>query len=478
MIRLLCSLDHSTLLIFIKKTQMNNIKNKNIEKIQIHYDVNIAKTLFAPISHLPWAMLLRSASDTHSDSRFDILVAKPLVTLTTVGKNTEIVTAEQVYHSQACPFELIEQWQNDYIPSINDVEDLPFVGGALGYFSYDLNTRLEKIPQLTCSELNTADLMVGLYDWALVVDHLKKTATVVGQDPYPYWQWLRAQPSTILEPFILKSDWSANLTFAEYQQKFDAIQSYLKAGDCYQINLAMRFNADYVGNEWMAYLKLEHENKAPFSAFIKTPTGAIISVSPERFLKLTGNKIETKPIKGTRPRSAESIQDEALKWDLLNSEKDLSENLMIVDLLRNDIGKVAKPGSVCVPKLFQVESFHAVHHLVTTIEGTLTDHCSPSQLLKACFPGGSITGAPKIRAMTIIEELEPDKRSVYCGSIGYISCNGHMDTNISIRTLVAENGRLYAWGGGAIVSDSKVEDEYQEIKDKLSKILPVLTKHH
>ncbi|MDF4536337.1 aminodeoxychorismate synthase component I, partial [Vibrio parahaemolyticus] len=223
----------------------------------------------------------------------------------------------------------------------------------------------------------------------------------------------------------------------------------------------------YTGSEWQAYLKLEKGNQAPFSAFLRLPQGAILSVSPERFLQVCDRVIETKPIKGTRPRHADKQQDALLKQDLVSAEKDQAENLMIVDLLRNDIGRVAKPGSVHVPKLFDVESFPAVHHLVSTIRATLDEQYQAADLLRACFPGGSITGAPKVRAMEIIEELEPHRRSAYCGSIGYLSRHGKMDTSITIRTLVAYQKQLYAWAGGGLVADSEGAAEYQETLDKL-----------
>jgi para-aminobenzoate synthetase component 1 len=265
------------------------------------------------------------------------------------------------------------------------------------------------------------------------------------------------------------------LTFASYQQRFNQIQEYLLAGDCYQINLAQRFEVNYEGSEWEAFNLINGANCAPFSAFITLPESRILSVSPERFIKLDSRKIETKPIKGTRPRGRDDEQENQFIKSLQNSEKDRAENLMIVDLLRNDIGRVAQAGSVCVPKLFDVETFPAVHHLVSTIHAQLNEKYSAVDLLKASFPGGSITGAPKIRAMQIIEELEPHRRNAYCGSIGYISRHGQMDTSITIRTLVAERGKLYAWAGGGIVADSDCEEEYQETLDKLSKILPILS---
>ncbi|MEF1297205.1 aminodeoxychorismate synthase component I [Vibrio parahaemolyticus] len=380
------------------------------------------------------------------------------------------------YSTQDDPFTLLHQLQEQWLPHVelNKELDLPFVGGALGYFSYDLGRRVETMPEQAEKDLNTPDMAVGLYEWAVVVDHKLKKAYLVGQNIEQAWQWLDKQEVEQSVDFALSGDWQSNMTKESYAIRFDKVQEYLLSGDCYQINLAQRFNAPYQGSEWQAYLKLESANQAPFSAFIRMPESSILSISPERFLELKDRVIETKPIKGTRPRSEDPKQDNANAHDLQTAEKDQAENLMIVDLLRNDIGRVASPGSVHVPKLFDIESFPAVHHLVSTIRANLDEQYSPADLLRACFPGGSITGAPKVRAMQIIEELEPHRRSAYCGSIGYISRHGRMDTSITIRTLVAENHKLYAWAGGGVVADSDCASEYQETLDKLSKILPAL----
>lgn len=442
----------------------------------LEYANDLAITLFSRIESQPWAMLLRSASKTHIDSRFDVLVANPIATLETVAGDTHIKTESQQYLSQQDPFLLLDELQQQLLPNLElDSEwDLPFVGGALGYFSYDLGRRVESMPELATKDLQTPDMAVGLYEWALVVDHKLEKACVVGQNIEQAWQWLNSQSPDDVEDFKLIGDWQSNMTQESYASRFDRVQEYLLSGDCYQINLAQRFNASYQGSEWQAYTKLEAANQAPFSAFIRMPNSAIISVSPERFLELKDNVIETKPIKGTRPRSQNTELDQANAHDLQTAEKDQAENLMIVDLLRNDIGRVASPGSVHVPKLFDIESFPAVHHLVSTIRADLDTQYSAADLLRACFPGGSITGAPKVRAMQIIEELEPHRRSAYCGSIGYISRHGRMDTSITIRTLVAEDNKLYAWAGGGVVADSDCAAEYQETLDKLSKILPAL----
>ncbi|WP_373937376.1 aminodeoxychorismate synthase component I [Vibrio kanaloae] len=454
---------------------MNNNEFRSIQIKPLEYQSTLAKQLFSHIENLPWAMLLRSASESHVDSRYDILVAQPIATFETIGVKTTVNVNEERKVSESDPFELLDQYQQQLLPAAKGHPELPFVGGALGYFSYDLGRRVETLPSLAKRDINAPDMAVGLYEWAIVVDHKLKTACVVGQNIEAHWNWLSEQQGkSQTEEFRLTTPWQSNMSEQSYSDKFEHVQEYLLSGDCYQINLAQRFNAKYQGSEWLAYEKLEQYNSAPFSGFIRLTECAIISVSPERFLELNSGTIETKPIKGTRPRSEDPIIDDANAQDLASADKDQAENLMIVDLLRNDIGRVAKPGTVHVPKLFDIESFPAVHHLVSTIRADLDYQYSATDLLRACFPGGSITGAPKVRAMQIIEELEPHRRSAYCGSIGYISRNGRMDTSITIRTLVAENNTLYAWAGGGVVFDSDCASEYQETLDKLSRILPVL----
>jgi len=460
---------------------MNNNEFHSIQIKPLEYHSTLAKQLFSRIESQPWAMLLRSASESHIDSRFDILVAQPIATFETIGEKTTINVNGNSEVSEADPFTLLDDYQNQLLPDTDVFPELPFVGGALGYFSYDLGRRVENLPSIATHDISTPDMAVGLYEWAIIVDHKTQSACVVGVNIQEHWSWLVSQTEENLmkqqnrQDFALTSPWISNMSQEDYGNKFVQVQEYLLSGDCYQINLAQRFKAAYQGCEWQAYNTLEQYNSAPFSAFIRMENSSILSISPERFLKLNSDTIETKPIKGTRPRSLDTAKDRQNARDLSVAEKDQAENLMIVDLLRNDIGRVAKPGTVHVPKLFDIESFPAVHHLVSTIRANLDDSYRASDLLRACFPGGSITGAPKIRAMQIIEELEPHRRSAYCGSIGYISRNGNMDTSITIRTLVAENNNLYAWAGGGVVADSECDSEYQETLDKLSRILPVLS---
>jgi len=451
---------------------MNKSYKTNL--LELDYTPSLANDFFAPIANLAWSMLLRSASDNHPDSRYDILVAQPIATITTTNDSTIIKTGSSVKVSDEDPFSLIEHSLKTLLPIIDNHTNLPFIGGALGYFGYDLGRHVEILPSLAKKDIDAPDMAIGLYKWALIVDHQECSAFIVGQNPQQHLDWLNKQKKTSIRQFKLTSNWQSNMSKKSYEDKFNRVKKYLFAGDCYQINLAQRFCANYQGEPWQAYLKLERSNSAPFSAFIQLENHSILSVSPERFLRIKERNIEAKPIKGTRPRSDNPAQDMANANDLVNTEKDQAENLMIVDLLRNDIGRVAVPGTVNVPMLFEIESFPAVHHLVSTVTAKLEHNFSEIDCLRACFPGGSITGAPKVRAMEIIEELEPHRRSIYCGSIGYLSRCGQMDTNIAIRTLVATKQMIYAWAGGGLVADSTADSEYQETLDKLGRILPIL----
>ncbi|GBU13198.1 aminodeoxychorismate synthase subunit I [Enterobacterales bacterium] len=442
----------------------------------LEYQPDALLTRFAPLSCLPWAMLLHSGTAEHVHNRFDILVADPLIKLTTQGAQTEIVTPNGTELSDTDPFILIEQQLVHSGLQAKSRPDLPFLGGALGLFGYDLGRRVETLPATAQQDIDLPDMAVGIYDWALIADHhLQRLTLVCHGDVQARLTWLKqhASPRQFI-PFQLHGDWLANMSREEYGQKFRQIQAYLRSGDCYQINLAQRFSTHYTGDEWQAFLTLNAANRAPFSAFIRLPKNAVLSLSPERFLWLENQRVQTRPIKGTLPRLADKQADAEQALRLAASEKDRAENLMIVDLLRNDIGRVATPGSVRVPELFVVEPFPAVHHLVSTITAQLPAACHASQLLRACFPGGSITGAPKVRAMQIIEQLEPHRRNAYCGSIAYISCCGTMDSNITIRTLLTEGDNIYCWAGGGIVADSQEQAEYQETFDKVARILPQL----
>ncbi len=442
----------------------------------LSYQPDVLLRLFSTLSHQPWAMLLHSGFADHPHNRFDILVAEPRLTLETIGTQTTIQQGDTRQISTEDPFLLLQQHLDALAVKVPPHPDYPFQGGALGLFGYDLGRRVETLPSVAARDIDQPDMAVGIYDWALIADHHQQRLTLVCHgDITSRLAWINNLSPIEPGAFCLTSDWQANMSRDQYGEKFRRIQDYLRAGDCYQVNLAQRFQAAYHGDEWQAFLTLSASNRAPFSAFLRLPHSAVLSISPERFLWLKDNHIQTRPIKGTLPRLPNADEDARQAQRLADSEKDRAENLMIVDLLRNDIGRVAVPGSVRVPELFVVEPFPAVHHLVSTIEAQLPSQQHATDLLRACFPGGSITGAPKVRAMEIIEELEPHRRNAYCGSIGYISVCGTMDTNITIRTLIATNGTLSCWAGGGIVADSEEQAEYQETFDKIGRILPLLT---
>ncbi|MGZ8227749.1 MAG: aminodeoxychorismate synthase component I [Methylococcaceae bacterium] len=443
--------------------------------------------IFSPIADNPWAVFLDSGYPHCNQGRYDIIAAEPVCTLVTHGETTEITRNGATIKSTVDPFDLVKQhllaWSGSSLLGAGDMAksfaDLPFNGGAIGYFSYDLARRIEKLPVIAEDGEHIPDMAVGIYEWALVVDHQQQKSYLTDFGDAQKRQALVAQFSQLPPPqnhadFKILSDITSNMDRNFYEQAFNRIKHYLKEGDCYQVNLTQRFVASCEGDPWLAYVTLRELNAAPFSCYLNLPNVQVLSSSPECFLKLTDGVVETRPIKGTRPRKPGYSEDQQQIEQLESSEKDRAENLMIVDLLRNDIGKTCKEGSVKVPDLFAVESYTTVHHLVSTITGVLADNKHAMDLLKSCFPGGSITGAPKIRAMEVIEELEPNRRGVYCGAIGYIGFDGNMDTNIAIRTLVHSNHSIRFWAGGGIVNDSKVEDEYQECFDKASAMLDLL----
>jgi para-aminobenzoate synthetase component 1 len=422
--------------------------------------------------------------------RFDILTAAPAITFNTVGEVTHIQQGNSVESSTQNPFALLQS----YLPTPHThAEQVPFCGGVLGYFGYDLGRRLETLPVSALADISLPDMCVGIYPWAIVQDHQKAKAwLVLNRTIGPSYNFLEIE--TICSEVgqngrfhdltqNLKStkkafkinNFESNFKVDSYRLAIEKIQNYITQGDCYQVNFAQRFSADFEGDCFEAYLALRETLPSPFSAYMELTDGAILSLSPERFIKLEGRQAETKPIKGTIARGKNAQEDTANAQALQLSLKDRAENLMIVDLLRNDLSKTCV--DVQVPELFSLQSFANVHHLVSTVTGILKSEKSALDLLASSFPGGSITGAPKIRAMEIIEELEPVRRSVYCGSLGYISACGNMDTNIAIRTLICYDNKMHCWGGGGIVADSEVDKEYQESIAKVKVLLDTLEKY-
>lgn len=439
--------------------------------------------LFDGIASNPWAVFLDSGRPGSATGRYDIVASDPGTTLVTRGGSTEVCTRDgERWESGADPFALLREQLGDPEP---DPSGLPFSGGAIGWFGYDLARRIEEMPTRARDEEALPEMAIGIYDWALVVDHQEQRSYLVGQgrESATHRQWCsllrcfsrpKARARVQRDPFRVTGAVTSNFDAAAYARAFARIHQYIRDGDCYQVNLAQRFSASAEGDAWSAFETLRQYSPAPFSAYLNTPYAQILSASPERFLQVEEGSVETRPIKGTRPRGQSPEADSEWARELSQSEKDRAENLMIVDLLRNDLGRVCRPGSVRVPALFTLESFSNVHHLVSTVTGQLDDKQDAISLLRACFPGGSITGAPKLRAMQIIEELEPQRRGLYCGSIGYIGHNGRMDVNIAIRTLIFNQGHIRCWAGGGIVFDSAESAEYLETFNKATAMLSLL----
>ncbi|MGO2148134.1 MULTISPECIES: aminodeoxychorismate synthase component I [Halomonas] len=438
--------------------------------------------LFNALRQRPGAVLLDSGRPA-ATGRYDIMSSDPLATLEVDVSGKSALTSDYLEVSALPPDDgfFQQQWLLDQLPSRISAQGLhaqhdhlPFMGGLIGYWGYDLGRQpLASTHQPNATRLPQARL--GLYDWCITLDHETQQAWLIAtaQRREQVLQWL-SQPAVNREPFILTEPFQAELNRSEYSKRFQAVQRYIRAGDCYQINLAQRLSAAYQGDEWQAYLRLRNATPTPFSGFMAWGDQALLSLSPERFIQCRNGAVETRPIKGTRPRGATKEEDIALANQLMSSTKDRAENVMIVDLLRNDLGRVCKPGTIHVPQLCQLESYPNVHHLVSVVQGQLAPGASPLTLLAAAFPGGSITGAPKIRAMEIIAELEPCQRSAYCGSMGYVDIRGSMDTSITIRTLVADAGKLHVWGGGGLVADSALEEEYVETLDKIRHLIKAL----
>ena len=428
------------------------------------------------------AILFDSADNGEKGGRFSIALWHPSATirlkdnLTVLSKGTEqtVLTTpplEAAYDLMRCFRERMT------IDASIQHTPLPFIVGLAGLCGYDLGRQYESLPSLHATAYRCPDMVLGLYEQSLVFDHSTQQAYYCRFASAPSFAdaLARLSPQTShVSAFSLTTPWQSNLTQDHYCDAIARIHQYLHDGDCYQINFAQRFEARFQGDPWLAYKTLRLRNKSPFACFMRTDTSAILSLSPERFLAIKEGHVETKPIKGTRPRAKTPEADAQIAANLLSAEKDRAENLMIVDLLRNDLSKHCLPHSVKVPHLFALESYDAVHHMVSTVVGTLSPESHPLALFSGAFPGGSITGAPKVRAMEVIEELEPHQRNIYCGSMLYLGCRGDMDSSICIRTLLAEDEKLYCWAGGGIVMDSVAEEEYQETLDKVANILPVL----
>ncbi len=422
--------------------------------------------LFSHIRQLPYAVWLDSSFPDGYKGRFDIMAAEPSRVIHAIDGNV-FNDLRQI---------IKDEFDYQYSPD----PDLPFIGGAIGFLNYNLSDEKLRHTIKQQQPINTPLSEIGIYHWTVIQDHRRRRCVLVcspkiDKEKRNYLVDLFTQPeSNDRARARLTSPFTTTISKQEYQHGFTKIQNYILAGDCYQVNYTQHFSATFSGDPWAAYKILRQEAKAPFSAFFNTPSGAVLSVSPERFIKVAGKHVETKPIKGTQPRHEDAFIDAENARNLCNSKKDKSENLMIVDLMRNDIGRHCVAGTVIVDKLFDLESYSNVHHLVSTISGELSQSADALNLLEDCFPGGSITGAPKLRSMEIINELEATQRSVYCGSMFYFSADGKLDSSICIRTMLVQDGAIHCWGGGGIVADSNCDSEYRESIQKVERFMKAL----
>lgn len=430
--------------------------------------------LFANLKHLPFPVFLDSAAPFSEYGRFDIICADPDEVISLKTKNYKDIDTFLINTEQR-----LRALCDEYLQS----DELPFCGGAIGFLSYALGETAQVASkyQERGDGSATPDFHAGIYPWAIVVDHQRARCELVAQASVSDHTLIRIQEFAQAEPsknvatrFTLNSDFSTSLNHSEYQGAFARVQDYIHAGDCYQINLTRAFTARYQGDTWQAYQQLRETAAAPFSAYIDLGDSQILSFSPERLLSADKGQLQTQPIKGTAARDSDPQKDAALATALQSSAKNRAENVMIVDLLRNDFSKSCQASTVRTEQLCELQSFRTVHHLVSTVSGQLRADCSPFKALLNCFPGGSITGAPKQRAMEIIREIEPHQRGVYCGSIFYLGGGGKMDSNITIRSFVCADNQISGWAGGGIVADSDVDEEFTETETKIGKLLQAL----
>ncbi|MGH1371544.1 MAG: aminodeoxychorismate synthase component I [Cellvibrionaceae bacterium] len=441
---------------------------------------------FNQVKDLDWPIWLDSCCDqqAHNEhARYDIISANPSHKIIA---NSDECHSISTADNKTTPFDDCWSAIEQLSPQTHQASKLPFSGGALGYLGYEAGHRASKFNHDKAS-CDIPLALIGIYHWAVIQDHQQKTCTLIQRNNHSdafatklkqlFADNNNHKPKTPLTPFKA-SRFTGNTSKDDYLDQLAKIQGYILDGDCYQANLTQRFEAHFQGDPLDGYLRLRSQLPSPFSCYFKTEFGSIMSHSPERFIACRDDQVTAQPIKGTVRRGKTQKEDQALAESLKNSQKNRAENLMIVDLLRNDLSQCCESNSVKTPKLFNLESYPNVHHLVSTITGTLKPNQTSLSLLRSCFPGGSITGAPKIRAMEIIEELESARRSLYCGSIGYLSFDGQMDTNIAIRTAATHKDQVFVWGGGGIVADSIAEEEYEESLLKIRKILEGLSSSH
>ncbi|MCL4439345.1 MAG: aminodeoxychorismate synthase component I [Firmicutes bacterium] len=461
-------------------------------------------TLFNRLKDLPGSILLDSGMLVGGLSRYSFMAADPFLVVTSRGNEVKV---EKRAGPGSGATEIVAGNPLDVLGGLMKLYRMegvsgpaPFFGGAAGFFSYDLGRLLEKVPDLASYDVCTPDCWLGFYDVVAAVDHVEGgvyiTSTGLPEEDAEKSTLRARERLEWLEETILNGcgekpvaggeepgeDWDgegaagmfSDFDRDSYCRVVERAREYIAAGDIFQVNLSQRFRLPRRGDPWEIFRRVKRINPAPMAAYINCGDLRVVSASPERFLKVTSGMVETRPIKGTRPRGKCPEEDRRMREALWNSEKDRAELVMIVDLERNDLGRVCVPGSVTVPELYRIEEYPTVFHLVSTVTGRLEEGKGVVDLLKASFPGGSITGAPKIRAMEIIEELEPVRRGIYCGSIGYLCFNGDADLNIVIRTLVFTGENIHLQVGGGITIDSDPHAEYVETLDKAGALVRAL----
>lgn len=465
-----------------------------------HFPYLDSQALFSSVSELEWSQYFDSGVLSHNEqvsknAKYDVLLTKPVATILCDGNSTKLSRSGKTSISDQDPLdllrELISSELGHYDPDSFDPAETPrgaYLPGGYGYVSYDYARLIEQLPEMANDDIQLPLVAMGIYQTVVVVDHVLHETRLIGVDQgsacFSMWRDLLATTlEQVNQAEPIKHSWAdnqgrsdqalratglhENLDYPSYIQAFNRVQDYIVKGDCYQVNLAKQFNAHVEGNAWHTYCYLRNISPAPYATFMRFPFADILSNSPESFIQCRAGTVASSPIKGTSPRDhVDPVNDANIAKELQQSAKDRAENLMIVDLMRNDLSRCCKPNSVIVPELFKVHSFANVHHLISKIVGQLDDGVDAIELFKSCFPGGSITGAPKIRAMQIIEELEPDRRGIYCGAICYFGMDGDLESNIAIRTITVKEGVANYGAGGGLVIDSDVDMEYQEIIDK------------
>ena len=452
-----------------------------------------AAPLFELFKDRPHSFFLDSGMDPAKLGRYSFIGSDPFLVLRSRGEEISLIGDGVKETRRGNPFDVVGELLSVY--SLAECPaGIPLAGGVVGYFGYDLCHFIERLPATAVDDLSLPECYLAFYDTVLVFDH-REGRTCLVSTGFPELDErkrkrraeerlkeirgrvldenrVREEPylAPVREGILLKSNFSREA----YLQAVAAVRDYIRAGDIFQVNLSQRFEADLNIPPYELYQRLRQINPAPFAGYLNFEGVSVVSASPERFLRVQGDRVETRPVKGTRPRGKSAAEDRALAAELLSSLKDRAENVMIVDLERNDIGRVCRYGTVKVDELAILETYSTVFHLTSTVRGRLCPDKDRIDLLKATFPGGSITGAPKVRAMEIIDELEPTRRSVYTGSIGYLSFNGEMDSNIVIRTFLVKEGRAYFQVGGGIVYDSEPELEYEETLHKARALFQAL----